>query len=156
MKSVLTLALLPALVALTAASAPKSSDQQALMDEIELKVRLPVGAERLTAYGRYYAFDGKGKVEARYLLPLGPATPDPLPADWGCEELLELGNEPVSRPVPCPRDPDMGRYLKAGQRRWFADFKAIPMIFDGGCMVVHVTFDLKTRKVEHVSCNGHA
>lgn len=126
------------------------------MDEIERKVRLPAKAEPLNAYGRYYAFGHKGKVEARYLLPPEPLTPDPLPAGWGCEEMVMLGNELTSREVPCGPDPDMSHFLKAGQRRWFADPEAIPMIFDGGCMVVQVIFDLRTRKVEHVSCNGNA
>jgi len=126
------------------------------MDEIERKVRLPAKAGPLDAYGRYYAFDGKAKVQARYVLPPEPMTPDPLPADWGCEEMAMLGNSVTSREVPCGPDPDMRRYLKAGQRRWVEDHKAMPMIFDGGCMVMHVTFDLKSRKFEHVFCNGSA
>lgn len=153
MKSVLMLA---ALVALNSSSAPERSAHESLMDEIERQVRLPAKAEPLSSYGRYYAFDDKGKVEARYLLPPAPMTPDPLPADWGCEEMVMLGNDLTSRAVPCGPDPDRSHYLKAGQRRWFADRKAIPMIFDGGCMVVHVAFDLKTRKVEHAFCNGYA
>lgn len=148
--------LMAGLVALPSSSAPERPPHDALMDEIERKVRLPAKAEPLHAYGRYYAFDGKGKVHARYLLPLEPMTPDPLPADWSCEESVMIGDELTWRKAPCGPDPDMSHYLKAGQRRWFADPKAIPMIFDGGCMVVHVTFDLKTRKAEHVFCNGYA
>lgn len=94
-------------------------------------------------------------MEARYLLPMEPI-PDPLPADWGCEELLPIGNGLTSREVPCSPEPSRSDDLKAGQRRWIADPRALPMIFDGGCMVVHVTFDLKTRKVERVFCNGLA
>lgn len=153
MKSVLVLA---ALIALGASSPPRPSAHEALMDEIESKVRLPARAEPLDSYGRYYAFDGKGKVEARYLLPPEPMTPDPRPADWGCEEMVMLGNDLTSREVACGPDPDMSRYLPAGQRRWFADREAIPMIFDGGCMVVHVSFNLKTREIEKAFCNGHA
>lgn len=148
--------LLAALVVLSSSSAPERSPHDALMDEIERKVRLPRNANPLNAYGRYYAFDGKGKVEARYLLPPEPMTPDPLPADWGCEESVILGNDLTWREVPCGPEPGTSHYLKAGQRRWFADGEAIPMIFDGGCMVVHVTFNLKTRKVEYVFCNGYA
>lgn len=148
--------MLAALAALTSLSASEPSAHEALMDEIERQVRLPAAAEPLDAYGRYYAFDGKGKVEARYLLPPEPMTPDPVPADWGCEEVVMTGDTLASREVPCGPDPDTSRYLKAGQRRWLADRKAIPMIFDGGCMVAHVTFDLKTREVEHTFCNGHA
>lgn len=148
--------MLAALIALTSSPAPERPANESLMDEIELRVRLPAKAEPLSPYGRYYAFDGKGKVEARYLLPPEPMTPDPLPADWGCEEMVMLGNSLTSREVPCGPDPDMSHYLKAGQRRWFADRKAIPMIFDGGCMVVHVRFNLKSRKVERAFGNGSA
>lgn len=146
--------LLTALMALTASQAPQRSDQDALMDEIERKVRLPAEAEPLDAYGRYYAFSGRRRVEARYLLPPEPETPDPLPADWGCEEVVALGNEIETREIPCPPDRDLSHFLRAGQRRWVAHRKAIPMIFDGGCRVVHVTFDLKTREVEPAFCNG--
>lgn len=151
--------LLPVAVAaatLACSAAPEGTARESLMDEIERQVRLPDGAEPLQAYGRYYAFDGKGRVEARYLLPLEPTTPDPLPADWGCEESVMLGNELTWREAPCGPDPDMSRYLKAGQRRWYADPGAMPMIFDGGCTVVHFDFDLKTRKAGRAFCNGHA
>jgi hypothetical protein len=151
MKSIL---MLVALAALNASSAPRPSARESLMNEIEGQVRLPAEAEPLSAYGRYYAFGGKGKVEARYLLPLGSTSP--LPADSSCEEMVIVGDDIGAREVPCTPPADRSRFLKAGQRRWYSNPEAIPMIFDGGCMVVHVTFDLKTRKVEHIYCNGYA
>ena len=125
------------------------------MDEIERQVRLPADARPLDEYGRYYAFAGKRRrVEAVYMLPPEPATPDPRPADWGCEEVVLRKGELATREIPCPPDPDLSRYLRAGQRRWFADRKAFPVVYDGGCIMVHLAFDLKTRKVEHAFCNG--
>lgn len=159
MKKRKALALSPVLfLAAFAASAPvpERSAREALMDEIERQIQLPAGAHRLDEYGRYYAFAGKRRVEAVYMLPPEPETPDPRPADWGCEEVLLNGKDLATREVPCPPEPDLSRYLKAGQRRWVADREALPFIADGGCTVVHVDFDLKTRKVEHVGCNGHA
>jgi len=153
MKSVLMLA---ALVALPPASASERLAHESLMDEIERQVRLPKQANPLKDYGRYYAFDGKGRVEAVYLLAPEPRTPDPLPADWGCEEVVMPGNEVTARKIPCPPEPDISHSVRAGQRRWVADRKALPVIFDGGCMIVNVIFDLKTRTVERAFCNGYA
>lgn len=111
MKSVLMPA---ALAALASSSAPERSAHESLMDEIERQVRLPAGAEPLDRYGRYYAFAGRGKVEARYLLPPEPTTPDPLPADWGCDEVVLDGNELSTREVPCPPDPDVSIFCAPG------------------------------------------
>jgi hypothetical protein len=147
------------LAALAASGSPGPSEDLAhdvLMDEIERQVRLPAGAYRMDEYGRYYAQDGKRRVRAVYRLPPEPVTPDPLPAGWGCEEILPLGHEPATREIPCPPDEDISDYLRAGQRRWVADRKALPTMFDGGCRVVNLVFDLKTRKVEHALCNGDA
>lgn len=45
--------------------------------------------------------------------------------------------------------------LPSGARRWVR-FEALPSIDDGGCSVVNIVFDLTTRKVEQVVCNGLA
>lgn len=44
----------------------------------------------------------------------------------------------------------------AGRRRWFDDPADIPMIFYGGCSQVNVEYNLATRRVVTVSCNGLA
>ncbi len=48
------------------------------------------------------------------------------------------------------------RQPPAGRKRWFDDPADMPMIFDGGCTQVNVEYDLTTRKVVAVSCNGLA
>jgi hypothetical protein len=40
-----------------------------IMDEIERKVRLPAGAERLDSYARSYAPGAHGKVVGTYVIP---------------------------------------------------------------------------------------
>ena len=137
-------------------SAAERPEREALMDEIESKVRLPAAAHRLDEYGRYYAFEGKRRVAAVYLLPPEPLTPDPRPADWGCEEVVSVEGGITTREIPCPPDPDISHYLRAGQRRWVANRKALPFVADGGCMIVHLSFNLDTREVEDAFCNGSA
>jgi hypothetical protein len=45
--------------------------------------------------------------------------------------------------------------LEPGARRW-VPAKALPGVDDGGCAVVNVVFDVRTRKVEQAACNGRA
>lgn len=58
--------LLIATLVLSACSSSASPEQERLMDTIETRVRLPPGARPLTAYARYYALDGTGRVLAIY------------------------------------------------------------------------------------------
>lgn len=46
--------------------------------------------------------------------------------------------------------------LPVGQRRWVKDIYHLPAIDDGGCFIVNVIFDPKTKKVTRASCNGIA
>jgi hypothetical protein len=153
MKPVLMLA---ALIALAAASAPGRSTHEALMDEIERQVRLPAEARPLDEYGRYYFFEGKGRVRALFVHALDPRDDGSSPSHLGCAEGVTIRGRPALRAIPCPADPAARRYLRAGHRQWVAGRSAAPAIHDGGCKVVHLTFDLRTRKAGHVSCNGHA
>ena len=38
-------------------------------------------------------------------------------------------------------------------RHWVAE-NALPLIMDGGCGVVSLSFDVAARRIEHVECNG--
>jgi hypothetical protein len=144
--------ILAALVTLGSSSAAERPVHDVLMDEIERQVRLPAGARPLHEYGRYYAFEASDRVKAVYLLPDEPA--GLLPAEWACEQVVALGNGSTTRAIPCPPEPATSLSLEAGARRWLADSEALPIVFDGGCTIVHLAYDLETGKIEHVFCNG--
>ncbi|HEX8572805.1 MAG TPA: hypothetical protein VF759_08640 [Allosphingosinicella sp.] len=148
----------PALVlaALAASSpAPERPARDALMDEIERQLRLPFGARPLGEYGRYYFFEGKGRVKALFVHASDPAKVEAGAPGLSCSEGATRDGKYVIRAVRCPSDPAALRFLRAGHRQWVAGRSAAPTIYDGGCIVVHVSFDLETRKVDHVGCNGH-
>lgn len=152
MKSVLISAALAALPLSSEAGGP---GRESLMDEIERQVRLPIDARPLDEYGRYYFLEEKGRVKALYVHALDPRDDDPGPSKLDCAEAVTIGGKSAIRAIRCPTDPAAVRYLRAGHRQWVAGRSAAPIIYDGGCIVVHVTFDLETRKVGQVSCNGH-
>jgi hypothetical protein len=137
-------------------SAPATSDDRTferLMDGIEKQVRLPEGAAPLQDYARHYASQTDGKVVGVYVLRA------PAPArgpDWSCAKVVLDGGKVITKPVACPSDPDTSEQVAAGQRRWFDDFRKLPLIHDGGCMVVNIVFNPTTRRVEHAFCNGVA
>lgn len=125
-----------------------ASNADKLFDEIEGQVQMPKKARDLAEYARYYAPSRGGKVQGVYLLPFPEPT---VGLDQGCAEIT--GNSAL-RDVPCPPAPAQSEVLKAGQRRWVSNERNLPLINDGGCRVINVQFDLKTRKVEEVTCNG--
>lgn len=52
--------------------------------------------------------------------------------------------------------PDGNLDLPLGQRRWINDPEGLPMILDGGCDVIEVTFMLERNAIERAQCNGDA
>jgi hypothetical protein len=49
-----------------------------------------------------------------------------------------------------------GRYLaKNAERKWVSDARRLPVIMDGGCGVVNIRFDVKSKKAV-AWCNGDA
>ena len=46
--------------------------------------------------------------------------------------------------------------LPVGQNRWVSETDDLPVINDGGCSVITVSYDPGARKVESVTCNGEA
>lgn len=153
MKSVLVLA---AAAALPFSSQAKGPGRESLMDEIERKVRLPFGARPLAEYGRYYFFGEKDRAEGVYFHTFDPASGDLGPAHLSCVEGVMREGKPAVRAIPCPADPAARRYLRAGHRQWVAGRSAVPTVHDGGCVRVSVTFNLKSRMVERIGCNGIA
>lgn len=139
----------------SAAPAATSRSHEALMDKIERAVVLPKGAKPLNAYGRNYAFSGRDKVVATYLLPSAP-----LDMSEGCDVMLEDGK---SRP--CTKKEiakaaksdasNVAAQTPAGKRRWYDSVRSLPEISDGGCMQVRVEYDIATRHVSTATCNGY-
>ena len=138
---------------MSATSPPGQNTPGALMDEIEKKVQLPLGAARLERYARHYALQEDGKVIGVYVLHL-PAPPKG--ADYGCSEIRLDGKELTSKPITCPPEPDISQEVAAGERRWFDDDRKLPLISDGGCIVVNVIFNPSAHEVESAFCNGAA
>lgn len=49
-----------------------------------------------------------------------------------------------------------GGEVRAGERRWVADKRGLPIYFDGGCDVINIVYDLSTEIVEQSFCDGVA
>lgn len=137
---------------LLALAAPlQAESQSSLMDAVERAVTLPRGAQPLSAYARHYAFDGPDRVVAIYLLHLPPT-------DWRtCATLRDGAFTPCTAEsirLLAEKEAQGRRTMGgAGSRRWHAEPKAMPRIFDGECMQVNVTFDTTTRRAT-AECNG--
>ncbi|CAM3163961.1 hypothetical protein [Sphingomonas zeae] len=152
----LTPFLLVAMVLAEVSGLPQPARQQALMNEIEGIVVLPQGARPLASYGRNYALSGPDKVVATYLLP-SPS----IDFSQGCEEMLaDFSSRPCAKgEIKAQVRLDARRKAAetpAGKRRWHQSAKALPRINDGGCMQVNVEYEISTRRVMTVSCNGQA
>ena len=46
--------------------------------------------------------------------------------------------------------------LPIGRRRWVDDYRALPLISEGGCGVIEITFDPRTQKLDTPACNLRA
>lgn len=42
-----------------------------------------------------------------------------------------------------------------GQRRWVTE-SAFPLVLDGGCGLITLSYDVGAQRIEHVTCNGEA
>lgn len=138
------------------ASATPSTRQQQLMDEVERSVILPKDAKPLNAYGRNYAFSGKTKVVATYLIPFPPRD-----RSDGCDVLLKnFDTRPCTKKEIAESVRSDARSVAAqtpaGSRRWYRSPDSLPFIDDGGCMQINVEYDIAAHHVVRVSCNGYA
>jgi hypothetical protein len=115
------------------------------MDQIEHDVTLPTGAHPLSNYARYYAFAGGG-VHAVYVIPWDDKA---MSADNGCEER----NGTTKHGFNCQISLNP---LKAGERRWLADSRDLPIEFEGGCDVIELDFNVHKRRISNVACHLNA
>ena len=142
------------LLTLLLTTAPQQDRENRLMDEIERTVALPTGAGPLSAYGRYYAYEGRGKVLAIYLVP------EPSVGN-SCEIFtIHRGSRPCNRreiqEMKRRHARAAGLRVPAGKRRWYGDSRDLPQIADGGCMQITIEYDVASKRVLGVACNGIA
>ena len=131
--------------------------QEALMDEIERTIVLPKGANPFQAYGRNYAFADDHKIIATYVLPSPPLD---LSKPGSCTSAAP----PNFEGRPCTKEEvdellardarAFAAQTKAGTRRWYSDRSKLPLISDGGCMMVTVEYDFANHRFLTVACNG--
>jgi hypothetical protein len=136
-------------VAAISTSCANPPDREAIMDEIEKNVTLPRDAQAFELYGRNYAFHGPEQVRAAYYIPRAPLT-----EKMGCY----VGGKPCSkdyvRKLMQDNAAERARHAAAGQRRWFETERDLPALFDGGCSIIHIKYEIATRRILSVSCNG--
>ena len=148
-------------IALTAGAGclqAQASEHELIIRAIESAVQLPAGAKPLQEYSRNYASLPDGKVIGIYVLPI---TSEPQRDDVGCEVALEnFGSRPCT-------DAELAEgvarekasaelFGQANQARWFDDYRELPMILDGGCILVEIIFDPKSHRIQSAQCNGEA
>lgn len=144
------LKIVTAAVLLSGCSTPEERDRVAVMNHIERQVQLPKGSRSLVEYARYYAESDRGEVVAVYLIPDNYE----MRAGESCSEALA---DFKSREVPCETllmrsDWD----IPAGERRWVRSEQDLPLVSDGGCSVITVTFDKAKSVMKSAECNGLA
>ena len=132
------------------------SEQELIMRAIESAVQLPAGAKPLKEYSRNYASLPDGKVIGIYVLPM---TTEAQRDDVGCEVALKnFGSRPCT-------DAEMAEgaarekafaelFGQANQTRWFNDYRKLPIIKDGGCILVEIIFDPQSHLIQSAQCNG--
>jgi hypothetical protein len=141
-----------------AACSAQPSGQEAAMDAIEAAVELPAGAKVIEDYSRNYALRPDGKVIGVYVTPRPTEARD---SEYGCDVMLEDGD---SRPCTEAEEAENAAFDKAladnlgraGQSRWFEDYRELPTILDGGCGVVKIIFDPHSQRIESAECYGEA
>lgn len=99
---------------------------EGMMNSVENTLVMPAAARPWREYARYYSAEPDGKIVGIFI----------IPDDRGGENVFYN--------------------LSAGKRRWVEDYRNLPSINDGGCEVLTVTFDPKSRKREGPFCNFEA
>ena len=132
-------------ILLSSCSTPEERQRDVLMNQIEKHLRLPVGAEILNDYARFYTTGGKDQVIAVYVLPsvLERA------ANQQCEDLRSNG---TSQTVPCVSL--QVRNVKAGERIWVPTSASLPFEDVSGCEVITLAYSVKDKRFEEIGCVG--
>lgn len=128
------------------------------MRAIEAAVVLPTGAGALDEYSRNYAVGPDGKILAFYVK---PGEPPIAGAYYGCNVMLvNLESRPCTEDEVAEmvrRDQERAETMgKAGQSRWFENYREMPFVLDGGCGFIEITYDPRSKQIESTECNGEA
>ena len=126
------------------------------MHGIEEAVVLPEGARPLDAYSRNYALQPDGKVIAVFVIPHEKGG---VAEGAGCEIMLENGDARPCTEAELAEDKAFDEALanaqdEAGQSRWFDDRLELPAVNGGGCGVVTIIYDPRSKQIESAECNG--
>lgn len=126
------------------------------MHGIEEAVVLPEGARPLDAYSRNYALQPDGKVIAVFVIPHEKGG---VAEGAGCEIMLENGDARPCTEAELAEDKAFDEALanaqgEAGQSRWFDDRLELPAVNGGGCGMVTIIYDPRTKRIESAECNG--
>jgi hypothetical protein len=104
--------------------------EQPLIDHIEAKVRLPIGADPIANYDRYYAHDfkdGRPVVSVRYI-----------------DALFER-DRVFSTTAGTPKPKGRARFVSLAELQRHE-------IDDGGCSAIHITYDVTRDRVTATNC----
>lgn len=86
------------------------------------------------------------RIEREVRLPEGA---DPL-ASYERSYALQQREDGTRRVMGVYLSPDVG---ESRGRRWVAE-NALPMMVDGGCGMIRLSYDVATQRIERVTCNG--
>jgi hypothetical protein len=130
-----------------------------LIEAIESRVAMPPGSRPIDEYSRHYANLPDGRVIGIYVVP-----PTPIATDAGCDVVgpIDDGGSLKERPCSSSETADLKNlnpktaeaFGKAGEWRWWQDYKGMPGINDGGCDQVNVIYDPRTDRIDPAVCNG--
>lgn len=132
------------LVLLQSSCADDRDENARMASAIDAALTLPDGAAPIDSYARYYSVRPDGKIQATYVV---AASEDaPKPADYGCTEIT---SDDQLKDIPCPADDSP----RAGDQRW-VNSDEIPIVDDGGCLIINILYDPSSNRVEAADCNG--
>ena len=147
-----------ALVTSAGCSQEQASEQALIMRAIESSVQLPAGAKPLEEYSRNYALLPDGKVIGVYVLPMPTET---QVGEVGCDVMLENSDlrpctDAENAETAAQEKATADLFGQANQTRWFADYRELPIIDDGGCSLIEIIFDPQSNRIQRAQCNGEA
>jgi hypothetical protein len=113
------------------------------MNDIEQKIRIPRPGLPLQNYVRVYAYLNGGVVLGAYYAPGN-----------GGYKLTEVCFDGHKKIVSCGAHQFKETQLIPGQRKWIEHYENLPDVSGGGCSYVRVQYDVASKQITKVACNG--